>query len=150
MEAFFKLRKSHTPFPWRGSAQRDFKSCAPYGARETQRIWRKVSNDDGYFATYKVDRRLSFCSLRIDMEPVVSSPIIIPQIPTHRFSEEHLDEYRDESVEIFVEHPLPSRITLDLLEDSLSPYCGSYGSLRSFTPPPPPSCWDRFWSWICY
>jgi len=81
------------------------------------------------------------------MEPVVSSPIIIPQIP-QRFSEEHLDEYRDESVEIFVEHPLP-RITLDLLEDSLSPYCGSYGSLRSFTPPPP-SCWDRFWNWICY
>ena len=78
------------------------------------------------------------------MEPVVSSPIIIPQIP-QRFSEEHLDEYRDESVEIFVEHPLP---TLDLLEDSI-PYCGSYGSLRSFTPPPP-SCWDRCWSWICH
>jgi len=76
------------------------------------------------------------------MEPVVSSPIIIPQIP-QRFSEEHLDEYRDEAVEIFVEHPLPSRLALDLLEDSLSPYHG--GSLRSFTPPPP-SCWDRFWS----
>ena len=76
------------------------------------------------------------------MEPVVSSPILIAQIP-HRFSEEHLDEYRDEAVEIFVEHP-PS-LTLDLLEDSLSPYHGSYGSLRSFTPPPP-SCWDRFWS----
>jgi hypothetical protein len=81
------------------------------------------------------------------MEPVVSSPIIIPQIPIHRFSEEHLDEYRDESVEIFVEHPLP-RITLDLLEDNI-PYHGSYGSLRSFTPPPL-SCWDRFWNWICY
>ena len=83
------------------------------------------------------------------MEPVVSSPIIIPQIP-HRFSEEHLDEYRDEyhneAVEIFVEHP-PS-LTLDLLEDSLSPYHGgSYGSLRSFTPPL--SCWDRFWSCCC-
>jgi hypothetical protein len=77
------------------------------------------------------------------MEPVVSSPIIIPQIP-QRFSEEHLDEYRDESVEIFVEHPLP-HMALDLLEDSLSPYHG--GSLRSFTPPPL-SCWDRFWS--CY
>ena len=76
------------------------------------------------------------------MEPVVSSPILIAQIP-HRFSEEHLDEYRDEAVEIFVEHPLPSRIALDLLEDSL-PH-GSYGSLRSFTPPPL-SCWDRFWS----
>jgi hypothetical protein len=79
------------------------------------------------------------------MEPVVSSPIIIPQIP-QRFSEEHLDEYRDESVEIFVEHPLP-HMALDLLEDSLSPY--HEGSLRSFTPPPL-SCWDRFWSWICY
>jgi len=78
------------------------------------------------------------------MEPVVSSPILIAQIP-HRFSEEHLDEYRDEAVEIFVEHPLPSRLALDLLEDSLSPYHGSYGSLRSFTPPPP-SCWNRFWS----
>lgn len=76
------------------------------------------------------------------MEPVVSSPILIAQIPTQRFSEEHLDEYRDEAVEIFVEHPLPS-LTLDLLEDSLSPYHG--GSLRSFTPPP--SFWDRFW--IC-
>jgi len=85
------------------------------------------------------------------MEPVVSSPIIIPQIP-QRFSEEHLDEYRNEyrdeyhneAVEIFVEHP-PS-LTLDLLEDSLSFYHGgSYGSLRSFTPPPP-SSWDRFWS----
>jgi hypothetical protein len=53
-------------------------------------------------------------------------------------------------VEIFVEHPLPSRIALDLLEDSLSSHgsYGSYGSLRSFTPPPP-SCWDRFWSWGC-
>ena len=84
------------------------------------------------------------------MDPVVSSPIIIPQIP-QRFSEEHLDEYRDEyrneAVEIFVEHPLPSRIALDLLEDSLSSH-GSYGSLRSFTPPPP-SCWDRFWSRGC-
>jgi hypothetical protein len=77
------------------------------------------------------------------MEPVVSSPILIAQIPTQRFSEEHLDEYRDEAVEIFVEHPLPS-LTLDLLEESLSPYHG--GSLRSFTPPPP-SFWDRFW--IC-
>lgn len=76
------------------------------------------------------------------MEPVVSSPILIAQIPTQRFSEEHLDEYRDEAVEIFVEHPLPS-LTLDLLEESLSPYHG--GSLRSFTPPP--SFWDRFW--IC-
>jgi hypothetical protein len=74
------------------------------------------------------------------MEPVVSSPILIAQIP-HRFSEEHLDEYRDEAVEIFVEHPLPSRLALDLLEDSLSPYHG--GSLRST---PPPSFWDRFWS----
>jgi len=83
------------------------------------------------------------------MEPVVSSPIIIPQIP-QRFSEEHLDEYRNEyhneAVEIFVEHP-PS-LTLDLLEDSLSPYHGSYGSLRSFTPPPL-SFWDRFWSCCC-
>jgi hypothetical protein len=35
-----------------------------------------------------------------------------------------------------------------LLEDSLSPYHGgSYGSLRSFTPPL--SCWDRFWSCCC-
>jgi len=76
------------------------------------------------------------------MEPVVSSPILIAQIP-QRFSEEHLDEYRDEAVEIFVEHPLPSRLTLDLLEDSLSPYHGR--SLRSFTPPPL-SWWDRFWS----
>jgi len=83
------------------------------------------------------------------MEPVVSSPILIAQIPTQRFSEEHLDEYRDEyhneAVEIFVEHPLPSRVALDLLEDNLSPYHGgSYGSLRSFTPPPL-SFWDRFW-----
>ena len=85
----------------------------------------------------------SFCDPQIDMEPVVSSPILIAQIPTQRFSEEHLDEYRDEAVEIFVEHPLPSRLALDLLEDSLSPYHG--GSLRSFTPPP--SFWDRFW--IC-
>ena len=85
---------------------------------------------------------ISFCDPQIDMEPVVSSPILIAQIPTQRFSEEHLDEYRDEAVEIFVEHPLPS-LTLDLLEDSLSPYHG--GSLRSFTPPP--SFWDRFW--IC-
>ena len=77
------------------------------------------------------------------MEPVVSSPILIAQIP-HRFSEEHLDEYRDEAVEIFVEHPLPSRLALDLLEDSLSPYHG--GSLRS---PPSLSCWDRFWSCCC-
>jgi len=76
------------------------------------------------------------------MERIESSPIIIPQIP-QRFSEEHLDEYRDESVEIFVEHPLP-HMALDLLEDNI-PYHG--GSLRSFTPPPL-SCWDRFWS--CY
>ena len=79
------------------------------------------------------------------MEPVVSSPILIAQIPPRvsRFSEEHLDEYRDEAVEIFVEHP---RMALDLLEDSLSPYHGgSYGSLRSFTPPPS-SFWDRFWT----
>lgn len=77
------------------------------------------------------------------MEPVVSSPIFIAQIPTQRFLEEHLDEYRDEATEIFVEHPLPSHMALDLLEDSLSPYHA--GSLRSFTPPPP-SCWDYFWT----
>jgi hypothetical protein len=77
------------------------------------------------------------------MERIESASITIPRIS--RFSEEHLDEYRDEAVEIFVEHPLPSRIALDLLEDSLSPYhAGSYGSLRSFTPPPL-SCWDRCW-----
>jgi hypothetical protein len=91
------------------------------------------------------DTHISFCDPLTDMEPVVSSPILISQIPTQRFSEEHLDEYRDEAVEIFVEHPLPSRMALDLLEDSLSPYHG--GSLRSFTPPPL-SCWDHFWSCV--
>ena len=91
------------------------------------------------------DTHISFCDPLTDMEPVVSSPILISQIPTQRFSEEHLDEYRDEAVEIFVEHPLPSRMALDLLEDSLSPYHG--GSLRSFTPLPL-SCWDHFWSCV--
>ena len=76
------------------------------------------------------------------MEPVISSPILIAQIPTQRFLEEHLDEYRDEAAEIFVEHPLPSHMALDLLEENLSPYHA--GSLRSFTPPP--ACWDYFWT----
>ena len=83
------------------------------------------------------------------MEPVVSSPIIIPQIPTHRFSEEHMDEYRDETAEIMVEHPLPMDI-FDLLDDSLSPYHASPYHVSPTTPLlSPPSCWDRFWWCVC-
>lgn len=87
------------------------------------------------------------------MEPVVSSPIIIPQIP-QRFSEEHMDEYRDEAAEIMVEHPLPMDI-FDLLDDSLSPYHTSPYHASPYHASPttpllsPPSCWDRFWWCVC-
>ena len=88
------------------------------------------------------------------MEPVVSSPILIAQIPIPRFSEEHMDEYRDEAAEIMVEHPLPMDI-FDLLDDSLSPYHASPYHASPYHASPttpllsPPSCWDRFWWCVC-
>ena len=52
---------------------------------------------------------------------VVSSPIIIPRITNTyqmRYSEEHLDEYREQYSEIFVEQPPPLYLNLlDSVED---------------------------------
>ena len=86
------------------------------------------------------------------MEQVLSAPIIIPQIPVcprslpkaPRFSEEFLDEYREESAEIYVE-PTPAVYyldTMDLFEDTMSPF---RSHIRPSTPLlPSRSWWERY------